>query len=60
MRKHFFSNFEKKGVFKSPSYRVSKTTVFPAQSLRSHSRDGKAPGSSLLSLPFEAILYIDR
>ncbi len=38
------------------TYRVSKDTCFPTQSLRSHSRAGKAPGSSILPLALDAIL----
>lgn len=38
------------------TYRVSKVTDFPTIVFLSHSREGNAPGSSILLLALEAIL----
>lgn len=42
------------------TYRVSKATCFPTHRLRSHSREGNAPGSSMFPFAFDAILKIER
>ena len=42
------------------TYRVSKATCFPTHRLRSHSREGNAPGSSMFPFAFDAILKIQQ
>ena len=42
--------------FELETYRVSKETTLPTHKLRSHSRAGNAPGSSMFPFAFDAIL----